>query len=185
MSTWPGPHLFALFHCGYLLKYMYMGHVHMVKLTTALQWRHNGHNSVSNHQPHECLLNRLFRRRSKNTSKLRVTGLCAENSPGTGEFSAQMAITRKMFPFDDVIMAVTSTWESDLSTLWCYRVTTTGLSMWASGVVSKWVAKLEEEVTLVMAFWWATVPYGNCRKIPSRSRLCNTLLYPYPGQEMV
>ena len=57
----------------------------------SLQWRHNGHNSVSNHQPYECLLNRLFRRRSKKTSKLRVTGLCARNSPGTGEFPAQMA----------------------------------------------------------------------------------------------
>ena len=47
--------------------------------------------NVSNHQPHDCLLNRLFRRRSKKTSKLRVTGLCAGNSPGTGEFPAQMA----------------------------------------------------------------------------------------------
>ena len=41
--------------------------------------------------PHHCLLNRLFRRRSKKTSKLRVTGLCAGSSPGTGEFPAQMA----------------------------------------------------------------------------------------------
>ena len=56
-----------------------------------LRWRHNRCDSVSNHQPHHCLLNRLFRRRSKKTSKLRVTGLCAANSPGTGEFSAQMA----------------------------------------------------------------------------------------------
>ena len=54
----------------------------------SLQWRHNG---VSNHQPYDCLLNRLFRRRSQKTSKLRVTSLCAGNSPGTGEFSAQMA----------------------------------------------------------------------------------------------
>ena len=56
-----------------------------------LQWRHNGCDSVSNHQPHDCLLNRLFRHRSKKTSKLRVTGLCAGNSTGTGEFPAQMA----------------------------------------------------------------------------------------------
>ena len=55
-----------------------------------LRWRHNGHDSVSNRQPHDCLLNRLFRRRSKKTSKRRVTGLCAGNSPGTGEFPAQM-----------------------------------------------------------------------------------------------
>ena len=58
---------------------------------SALFWRHNEHDSVSNHQPHECLLNLLFRRRSKKTSKLRVTGLCVGNSPGTGEFPAQMA----------------------------------------------------------------------------------------------
>ena len=55
------------------------------------QWRHNGHNGVSNHQPPDCLLNRLFLRRSKKTSKLRVTGLCVGNSPATGEFPAQMA----------------------------------------------------------------------------------------------
>ena len=45
-----------------------------------LHWRHNGCDSVSNHQPHDCLLNCLFRRRSKKTSKLRVTGLCGELS---------------------------------------------------------------------------------------------------------
>ena len=56
----------------------------------ALLWRRNGRGSVSNHQPHECLNNRLFRRRSKKASKLRVTGLCAGNSPGIGEFPAQM-----------------------------------------------------------------------------------------------
>ena len=56
-----------------------------------LLWRHNGRDGVSNLQPHDCLLNRLFRRRSKQTSKLRVTGLCAGNSPRTGEFPAQIA----------------------------------------------------------------------------------------------
>ena len=59
--------------------------------TSTLRWRHNRCDSVSNHQPHECLLNRLFRRRWKKTSKPRVTGLCAGNSPVTGEFPAQMA----------------------------------------------------------------------------------------------
>ena len=48
----------------------------------SLQWRHNERDGVLNHQPHDCLLNRLFRRRSKKTSKLRVTGLWAGNSPG-------------------------------------------------------------------------------------------------------
>ena len=56
-----------------------------------LQWRHNGRDSVSNHQPRECLLSRLIRQRSKKTSKPRATGLCAGNSPETGEFPAQRA----------------------------------------------------------------------------------------------
>ena len=60
-------------------------------MCTTLQWRHNGRDIVSNHQPRKCLLNRLIRCRSKKTSKLRVTGLCAGNSPETGEFPAQRA----------------------------------------------------------------------------------------------
>ena len=59
-------------------------------LLDSLQWRHNGHDSVSNHQRLYCLLNRFFGRRSKKTSKLRVTGLCEGNSAGTGEFPAEM-----------------------------------------------------------------------------------------------
>ena len=56
-----------------------------------LQWRHDGHDGVLNHQPHDCLRNHLFWCWSKKTSKLRVTGLCAENSPMTGEFPTQKA----------------------------------------------------------------------------------------------
>ena len=74
-------------------------------LDWSLQWRHNGRDSVSNHKPRDCLLNRLFRRRSKKTSKLRVTGLCAGNSPGNSPDSPhKWPVTRKMLPFDDVIM---------------------------------------------------------------------------------
>ena len=62
-----------------------------------LQWRHNGRDGVSNHQPRDCLLNRLFGRRSKKTPKLRDTGRCV-NSPH------KWPVTRKMLPFDDVIM---------------------------------------------------------------------------------
>ena len=62
-------------------------------------WRHNGRDGVWNQQPHDCFLNRLFRRRSKKTSKLRVTGLCAGNSPITGEFPAQMASNAEYVSF--------------------------------------------------------------------------------------
>ena len=70
----------------------------------SLQLRHNELDGVSDHQPHDCLLNRLFRRWSKKTSKLRVTGLCGGihrspvNSPHIGP------VTQKMFPFHDVII---------------------------------------------------------------------------------
>ena len=47
----------------------------------SLLWHHNGSDVVPNHQPHHCLLNCKFRRRSEKTSKLPVTGLCAGNSP--------------------------------------------------------------------------------------------------------
>ena len=85
---------------------------HTISVTTmlsrlpfmSLQWRHNDHDDVSNHQPHGCLLNRLFGRRSKKTSKLRVTGLCVGNSPGPVNSPHKGPVTRKMFPFDDVII---------------------------------------------------------------------------------
>ena len=54
-----------------------------------LQWCHNGQGDVSNHQPRDCLLNRLYRHRSKKTSKLRVAGVCAGNSLVTSECHAQ------------------------------------------------------------------------------------------------
>ena len=66
----------------------------------SLQWRHNGCDSVSNRQPHDSLLNRLFRHRSKKTPLALVRGIHRGpvNSPYKWSF------TRKMFPFDDVIM---------------------------------------------------------------------------------
>ena len=67
------------------------------KNTRTLQWRHDGHDGVSNHQPHDCLLSRLFRSRSKKTSELRVTGLYVGNSQVTGEFPAQMASNAENF----------------------------------------------------------------------------------------
>ena len=70
----------------------------------SLQWCHDGHDGISDHQPHYCLLNRLFRRRSKRISKLRITGLCAGNSQLTGEFPHKGPVMRKMFPFDDIIL---------------------------------------------------------------------------------
>ena len=67
-----------------------------------LQWHHNRCDGVSNQQPHDRLLNHLFRCRSKTKSKLRVAGLCEGDSAVTGEL--QMASYAEIFPFDDAIM---------------------------------------------------------------------------------
>ena len=77
-----------------------------------LRWHHNGRDCVSNHQPHHCLLNRLFGRRSKKTSKLHVAGLCVGNSPETGEFPAQMASNA-----ENVSILMTSSWNLTTSIL--------------------------------------------------------------------
>ena len=71
----------------------------------SLEWRHNGLDGVSNHQPHDCLLSRSFMHRSKNTSKLRITGLWVGNSPVTNEFLAQRASNTQ-----------------NVSVWWCHRV---------------------------------------------------------------
>ena len=99
---WMGAQLrFSLFRIS--LRHFHVKNVNrfrtqdIISKPLASQWRHNGRGDVSNHQPHKCLRNRLFRRRSKKTSKLSVTGLCAGNSPGTGEFPAQMASIAEKF----------------------------------------------------------------------------------------
>ena len=47
-----------------------------------------------------------FRHRSKKTSKLRVTGLCVGNHRWPVNSPHKRPVTRKIFPFDDVIMGV-------------------------------------------------------------------------------
>ena len=82
---------------------------------------------VSNHQPHDCLLNGLFRRRSKKISKLRVTGLCEGNSPGTGEFPAQMASNAE-----------------NVSIWWRHHVRTMGRILWVW-----WIDRTIAETTTI------------------------------------
>ena len=72
------------------------------KCSSSLQWRHNELDGVSNHRL-DCLLNRLFRRRSKKTSKLRVTGLCRGIHRWPVNLPHKGSVTRKMYLFDNVI----------------------------------------------------------------------------------
>ena len=76
----------------------------------SLQWRLNKHDGVSNNQRLNYLLNRLFRPRTQKTWKLHplafVRGIhrWPANSPHKGP------VTRKILPFDDVIISWLSTW---------------------------------------------------------------------------
>ena len=71
----------------------------------ALQWRQNGRHGVWNHQFRHYLFNRLFSPRSNenqsSASPAFIWGIYRwpVNSPYKGP------VTRKMFPFDDVIMS--------------------------------------------------------------------------------
>ena len=80
----------------------------MIEIILPLQRRHNERDGVSNHQPHECLLDRLFRRRSKKTLKLRHWHLW-------GEFIGHRWIPR-----------TNDQWRGKcfhLMTSWCGRIT--------------------------------------------------------------
>ena len=150
---------------------------HMNKWIALLQ-HHNGHDGVSNHQPRDCLFNRLFRRRSKKTSKLRVTRLCVGNSPEIGEFPAQMAGMAENYfiwwrhhglkPISIIYTTQTQTctyftiYTTD-SGLW-YTYSVTKLPWWSlsRGTVSwsLWLSNLED--------WWRSwqltnLPWGKSR----------------------
>ena len=62
---------------------------------STLEWRHNGHHGVSNHQRLDCLLTCLF---SASLAFVRGIHRGPVNSPH------KRPVTREMSPFDDVIM---------------------------------------------------------------------------------
>ena len=73
-------------------------------ITLSLRWRHNGYDSDSNHQPHNCLLNRLFRHRSRKHQSSVSLAFVWGIHRGPVNSPHKWPVTRKMFPFDDVIM---------------------------------------------------------------------------------
>ena len=74
--------------------------------THSVKWRHNERDCVSNHSRLDCLLNRLFRRRSKKTSKLRVWPFVRGIHRRPVNSPHKWPVTQKMFPFDDVTVCV-------------------------------------------------------------------------------
>ena len=108
----------------------------------SLQWRHNELTGVSNHLPHDCLLNRLFRSRSKkheiSASVTFVWGIhrWPVNSPHKGP------VTRKMFPFDDVIICHVFVWLTNfLRTTLAINVFSLSMSFFVSKNRSPFVVR--------------------------------------------
>ena len=70
-----------------------------------LQWHQNGRDGVSNHQLLNCLLNCLFKRRSKKKHQSSASLAFVRGIHRWPVVSAHKGpVTRKMFPFDDAIM---------------------------------------------------------------------------------
>ena len=89
---------------SYICVYVYNIHTVCCFYNSALHWRHNGHNGVSNHQPHDSYstgyLGADQRKHESSASLAFVRGIHRRpvNSPHKG------TVTRNMFLFDDVIM---------------------------------------------------------------------------------
>ena len=68
-----------------------------------LRWRHNDHAGVSNHQPRGCLIvySGVDQRKQQSSASL---AFVREIHRGPVNFPQKWPVTRKMFPFDDVIM---------------------------------------------------------------------------------
>ena len=94
MSAW------YLTMCPHIDVYTVFG-LNPILLKKKKKWRQSGRDGVSNHQPRDCLLNRLFRLIQSSASLAFVRGIhrWPVNSP------YKWPVTRKMFPFDDVIMS--------------------------------------------------------------------------------
>ena len=92
--------------------------------------RRNERDGVSNHLRLGCLFSRWFRRRSKKTSKLRVTGLYARTSPVTGELPTQRA-----------------SYAQNISTWWRYHVYSNHLSY-------KWIHMISLSIDFRAEQWY-------------------------------
>ena len=90
-------------HFGFIWIFFVLDRLkYLVGQAHPLRWRNNGCDGVSNHQPHHCLLDRLFgadQRKHQSSASLALVW-------GPVNCPHKWPVTRKMFPFDDVIMVV-------------------------------------------------------------------------------
>ena len=81
-----------------------IGVCNICEWSTSLQWRHNGRGGVSNHQPHDCLLNRYSgtdQRKHQSSALLAFMRRIHRQSVNSPH---KWPVAQKMF--DDVIMII-------------------------------------------------------------------------------
>ena len=72
----------------------------------SLQWRYNGYDGVSNHQPYDCLLNLYSGADQRKHQSSVLLAFVRGIHRGPVNSPHKWPVTRKMFPFDDVIMSL-------------------------------------------------------------------------------
>ena len=136
---------------------LYGAITHAANWAMPLQWRHNERDGFSNHRRVECLLNRLLRRWSTKTSKLRVTYLWAGNSPVTGEFPTQRAVNADIVSkFHDPIMPFEETIALLLNPCYSQEANSTAENInrcFANGTMRRnWFFFVDEAICQL---WWS------------------------------
>ena len=95
----------------YIYTYIYIRVFGSWRVTTVwlaqkhIMWRHNGRDAVSNHKPHDCLSNRIYSGpdKKKHQSYASLASMRGIHRWPVNSLN-KWPVTRKMFPFDDVIM---------------------------------------------------------------------------------
>ena len=99
------------------------------------QWRHYEQNGVSSHRRLDCLLSRVFRLRSKKTSKFSVTGLCEGNPPVTNGFLSQRPVMWKCFRLMTSSWIKTNKYNTTIIVSRCILIT-----YWPGNVIAVFVS---------------------------------------------
>ena len=89
---------------------------------SALLWRRNGHDGVSNHQLHDCLSVHSDADQRKHQSSASLAFVRVTHR-GPVNFPHKWPVTRKTFPFDDVIMAVITVRDFATCNVWRLNIT--------------------------------------------------------------
>ena len=103
---WRHRNVRGLFWCPFILvkslQHNYTCGTRMWNLrVSTLQWRHNKRYCVSNHRRLDSLLNRLFGKKHQSCASLAFVR-------GIHRWTHKGPVTRKMFPFHDVIMQISN-----------------------------------------------------------------------------